>query len=58
MVPIFAIHDLMQKAVSFKNVAVVFIKGNYCRIHFWYMSKKDAITIMTNSNLCDKNGVL
>ena len=45
-------HDLMQ--VSFKNVAVVSIKGNDYRIHFWYMSKKDAIAIMTNSNLSDK----
>ena len=48
----------MQKAVSFKTAAVVSIKGNYYRIHFWYMSKKDAIAIMTNSNLNDKNGVL
>ena len=48
----------MQKAVSFKNVAVVSIKGNDYRIHFWYMNKKDAIAIMTNSNLSDKNGVL
>ena len=50
--------DLMQKAVSFKNVAVVSIKGNDYRIHFWYMSKKGAIAIMTNSNLSDKNRVL
>ena len=28
------------------------------RIHFWYMSKDDAINIMTNSNLVDKRGVL
>ena len=32
-------HDLMQKAM---------------RIHFWYMSKDDAISIMHNSNLIDK----
>ena len=51
-------HDLMHKAVSFKNVALVSTKGNDCRIHFWYMSKKNAIAIMTNSNLNDKNGVL
>ena len=51
-------HDLMLKAVSFKNVTVVSIKGNYYRIHFWYMSKKDAIAIMTNSNSSDKHGVL
>ena len=35
--------DLMQKAISFKNVAIVSIKGNDYRIHFWYMSKNDAI---------------
>ena len=50
-------HDLMQKAVNFKNVAVVSIKGNDYRIHFWYMSKKDAIAIMTNSSLSNKNEV-
>ena len=49
-------HDLMQKAMSFKNVAIASIKGNDYRIHFWYMSKNDAIVLMTNSNLNDKNG--
>ena len=43
-------HDLMQKAMSFKNVAIVSIKGNDYRIHFYYISKNDAITLMTNSN--------
>ena len=51
-------HDLMQKAMSFKNVAIVSIKGNCYRIHFCYISKNDAIALMTNSNLNDKNGVL
>ena len=51
-------HDLMQKTMSFKNVAIVSIKGNDYRIHFCYNSKNDAITLMTNSNLNDKNGVL
>ena len=53
-----ACHDLMQKATSFKNVAVVSINGNNYRIHFWYISKNDAINLMTNSNLNDINGVL
>ena len=47
-------HDLMQKGMSFKNVAIVSIKENDYRIHFWYMSKNDAITLMTNSNLNEK----
>ena len=39
-------HDLMQKAISFNDVTIVSIKGNDYRIHFWYMSKDDAINIM------------
>ena len=51
-------HDLMQKAMSFNNVAIVYVKGNAYRINFWYMSKNDAINIMNGSNLVDKCGVL
>ena len=51
-------HDLMQRAMSFNNVAIVYIKGSAYRIHFWYMSKDDAINIMNGSNLDDKRGVL
>ena len=48
----------MQKAVSFNDVAIFSIKGNDYRIHFSYISKNDAITLMTNFNLNDENGVL
>ena len=48
----------MQKAINFNDVAIVSIKGSDYRIHFWYMSKNDAIFLMTNSNLKDKNGIL
>ena len=27
-------HDLMQKAMSFSNVAIVYVKGDAYRIHF------------------------
>ena len=47
-------HDLMQKAMSFNDFAIVSIKGNY----FGYMSKNDAIVLMTNSNLNNKTGIL
>ena len=50
--------DLMQKAMSFNNIAVVYVKGGTYRIHFWYMSKDDAINIMNGFNLVDKRGVL
>ena len=51
-------HDLVQKAISFNNVAIVYVKGSAYRIHFMYMSKDDAINIMSGSNLIDKMGVL
>ena len=51
-------HDLMQRAMSFNDVAIINVKRNAYRIHFWYMSKDDAISIMINSNWVDKKGVL
>ena len=36
-------HDLMQKAMSFNTVAIVYAKESAYRIFFWYMSKDDAI---------------
>ena len=38
--------DLMQKAMSFNNVSIAYVKGNAYQINFWYMSKDDAINIM------------
>ena len=34
-------HDLMQKAMSFNNAAIVYVEESAYRIHFWYMSKCD-----------------
>ena len=48
-------HDLMQKAMSFDNIAVVYVKGNAYRIYFWYISKDDAINITIGSNLVEKD---
>ena len=44
--------------MSFNDIAIVSVKGNDYRIHFWYMSRDDAISIMHNSNLTDKKGTL
>ena len=41
----------MQKAMNFNDVAIVSIKQSDYRIHFWCISKDDAINIMNNSNL-------
>ena len=51
-------HSLMQKAVSFNNITIVYVKGSAYRIHFWYMSKDNVINIMNNSSLIDKMCVL
>ena len=51
-------HDLIQKAMSFNNIAIVYIKGSAYRINFWYMGINDGINIMNGSNLADKSGVL
>ena len=50
--------NVMQKAMSFNNIAIVYVKENAYRIHFWYMSKDDAVNIMNGSNLIGKCGVL
>ena len=48
----------MQKGMTFNNIAIVYVKGNACRIHFWYMNKDDGINIMNGSILLDKRGGL
>ena len=39
-------------------VAIVSVRGSDYRIHFWYMSKADAINILKNSNLNKKSEIL
>ena len=42
---------IQRKKMNFNDVAIVSVKGSDYRIHFWCMSKNDAINIMKNSNL-------
>ena len=51
-------HDLMQKVMSFIDVAIVSDKGNVCGIHFWYMNKDEAKSSLKNSDLIEKSGIL
>ena len=44
--------------MNFNDFTTVYVKGNAYRINFSYMSKDDAISIMNNTNLNDKIGVL
>ena len=57
-------YNMTQKSIDFKNIDIVYVKGNAYRIHFWHMSKhkrkrkRKAINLMTNSCLNDKKDVL
>ena len=51
-------HGLTQKAISFNDVVIVYVKVSAYRIHFWYMSKDNAINIINNCRVIDKMGVL
>ena len=44
--------------MNFNDVAIVSIKESDYRIHFWNMSKDDAISIMNNFSLNKKTGLL
>ena len=48
----------MQKTINFIDAAIVSVKGSDYRIYFWYLSKDDAINIMQNSDLNEKNGLI
>ena len=50
-------HDLMQKATSFNNVAVVSAKRSDYRIHFCFMSKNDPINLLNSSCLSNKGAL-
>ena len=51
-------YNIMQKSMDLKNIAIVYVRGSAYRIHFWYMSKRKAISLMNNSNLSEKMGIL
>ena len=51
-------YNIMQKSIDFKNIAIVYVKGSAYRIHVLCMSKRKAKSLMANSNLIDKKGIL
>ena len=44
--------------MNVNDVAIFSVKESDYRIHFWYMNKHDAKSIMKNSNLNEKSGLL
>ena len=57
-------HNMTQKSMNSKNFDIGYFKRNSYRIHFCCMSKnkhkckRKAISLMTNSNLINKKGIL
>ena len=49
-------HNLMQKYLKFNDFAIVSVKGSDHRIHFWFMSKRNDISIQKNLN--ENSGLL
>ena len=40
--------------MRFNDVAIIYAKGSAYTIDFWYMSKDESISVMSNSKLTDK----
>ena len=51
-------HGLMEKATNFNDVAIVSVNESDYEICFWCITKDNVISIMNNSNLNKKVGVL
>ena len=47
-------HDLLQKSVIFDDVSITIIGKNDYRIHFWDMTKDEAVSRMKNSDISEK----
>ena len=51
-------YDMCLKAISIKNLAIINHNGNYCRVNFAFISKKDASNLIKNAMIIDKKGTL
>ena len=47
-------HNLLQKAVSFNDVALVFVNRNDYRHKFWNNSKTETVNKLKNDDLNEK----
>ena len=47
-------YDMSLKAVSIKNLAIINHNGNYYRVNFAFISKKDAYNLIKNATITDK----
>ena len=46
------------KAISMRNLSIINHNGNYYRVNFAFISKKDAFNLIKNAVIIDKKGTL
>ena len=51
-------YDMSIKVVSMQNLAIINHNGNYYRVIFAFMSKKDAYNLIKNAIIIRENGTL
>ena len=51
-------HDLLMMSMNLHNIAILSIKGSDCHCIIRRTSKSEAINLMQNTDLTEKNGTL
>lgn len=52
------LHNLIQKATSFNDLGMSCVKRSNFTIHFWYITKDEAMNLLRNADLTEKSGTL
>ena len=50
--------DMSLKVINIKNLAIINHNGNYYRVNYTSMSKKDVFNLIKNTIIIDKRGIL
>ena len=51
-------YDMSLKAINMRNLSIINHNGNYDRVNFAFISKKDAFSLIKNAVIIDKKGTL
>ena len=51
-------YDMFMKAVSTQNLTIIYHAGNYYRVIFTFMTKKDAYSLIKNAVILGEKGTL
>ena len=51
-------YDMSLKVISMQNLSIINHNGNYYRVNFAFMSRKDAFNLITNVLIIDKTRTL